>query len=97
VKKNCGENVSLETESLSAVSSHLIVFPTDPLEKQLQEVIVGQAGPILTVASAIRRKENGWHDEVRLLLKARGLPGGYLTPHVEPTSGVLVSRIIGNR
>lgn len=34
-----------------------------PLEKRLQEVIVGQEGPITTVASAIRRKENGWIDE----------------------------------
>ena len=34
-----------------------------PLEKRLKEFIVGQDGPITTVASAIRRKENGWIDE----------------------------------
>ena len=34
-----------------------------PLEKRLKEFIVGQEGPITTVASAIRRKENGWIDE----------------------------------
>uniref|UniRef100_A0A6P8IHM2 Caseinolytic peptidase B protein homolog n=1 Tax=Actinia tenebrosa TaxID=6105 RepID=A0A6P8IHM2_ACTTE len=33
-----------------------------PLEKRIKEHIVGQEGPILTVAGAIRRKENGWHD-----------------------------------
>merc|ERR1719470_620512 len=34
-----------------------------PLEQRLKEFIVGQEGPITTVASAIRRKENGWMDE----------------------------------
>eukprot|EP00795_Rhopilema_esculentum_P000978 gene978-10749_t len=34
-----------------------------PLEKRLKEVIVGQEGAITAVASAIRRKENGWYDE----------------------------------
>jgi len=34
-----------------------------PLEQRLKEFIVGQEGPITTVASAIRRKENGWIDE----------------------------------
>lgn len=34
-----------------------------PLEKRIKEVIVGQDGAITTVASAIRRKENGWIDE----------------------------------
>ena len=34
-----------------------------PLEQRLKEFIVGQEGPISTVASAIRRKENGWMDE----------------------------------
>ena len=34
-----------------------------PLEKRLKEVIVGQDGAITTVASAIRRKENGWIDD----------------------------------
>ncbi|KAI9026081.1 P-loop containing nucleoside triphosphate hydrolase protein [Hyaloraphidium curvatum] len=33
-----------------------------PLEAQLKERIVGQEGPINSVASAIRRRENGWHD-----------------------------------
>ena len=33
-----------------------------PLEQRLKEFIVGQEGPIATVASAIRRKENGWSD-----------------------------------
>jgi len=33
-----------------------------PLEQRLKEFIVGQEGPIATVASAIRRKENGWTD-----------------------------------
>jgi len=34
-----------------------------PLEKRIKEVIVGQEGAITTVASTIRRKENGWFDE----------------------------------
>lgn len=34
-----------------------------PLEQRLKEFIVGQQGAITTVASAIRRKENGWIDE----------------------------------
>ncbi len=34
-----------------------------PLEKRIKEVMVGQDGAITTVASAIRRKENGWTDE----------------------------------
>jgi ATP-dependent Clp protease ATP-binding subunit ClpB len=39
-----------------------------PLEKRLKEFIVGQDGPIGAVASAIRRRENGWHDEDRPLV-----------------------------
>ena len=34
-----------------------------PLEKRFHEVIVGQEGAINAVASAIRRRENGWYDE----------------------------------
>ncbi|XP_053363390.1 caseinolytic peptidase B protein homolog isoform X1 [Clarias gariepinus] len=34
-----------------------------PLERRLKEQIIGQEGAITTVASAIRRKENGWYDE----------------------------------
>ena len=34
-----------------------------PLEKRIKEKLVGQDGAIATVASAIRRKENGWYDE----------------------------------
>ncbi|XP_058270087.1 mitochondrial disaggregase isoform X2 [Hemibagrus wyckioides] len=34
-----------------------------PLEWRLKEHIIGQEGAIATVASAIRRKENGWYDE----------------------------------
>ncbi|KAK7867768.1 hypothetical protein R5R35_002267 [Gryllus longicercus] len=34
-----------------------------PLEQRLKKNIVGQEGPITVVASAIRRKENGWSDE----------------------------------
>ncbi|XP_028655215.1 caseinolytic peptidase B protein homolog [Erpetoichthys calabaricus] len=34
-----------------------------PLERRLKEHIIGQEGAITTVASAIRRKENGWYDE----------------------------------
>ncbi|XP_056298101.1 caseinolytic peptidase B protein homolog [Pseudoliparis swirei] len=34
-----------------------------PLERRLKEFIIGQEGAINTVASAIRRKENGWYDE----------------------------------
>lgn len=34
-----------------------------PLEQRLKQFIVGQTGPINIVASAIRRKENGWIDE----------------------------------
>uniref|UniRef100_A0AAY4EQ40 Uncharacterized protein n=1 Tax=Denticeps clupeoides TaxID=299321 RepID=A0AAY4EQ40_9TELE len=34
-----------------------------PLEQRLKEHIIGQTAAINTVASAIRRKENGWYDE----------------------------------
>ncbi|XP_046852538.1 caseinolytic peptidase B protein homolog isoform X2 [Xenia sp. Carnegie-2017] len=34
-----------------------------PLEKRIKEAIIGQEGAITTVASAIRRRENGWYDE----------------------------------
>ncbi|XP_066522537.1 mitochondrial disaggregase [Hoplias malabaricus] len=34
-----------------------------PLERRLKEHIIGQEGAINMVASAIRRKENGWYDE----------------------------------
>lgn len=34
-----------------------------PLEDQLKKKIVGQLAPIHSVASAIRRKQNGWHDD----------------------------------
>ncbi|KAI8640673.1 P-loop containing nucleoside triphosphate hydrolase protein [Parasitella parasitica] len=34
-----------------------------PLEDALKARIVGQLGPIHALASAIRRKQNGWHDE----------------------------------
>lgn len=34
-----------------------------PLEKKLKEFLVGQEGPISTVSSCIRRKQNGWYDE----------------------------------
>ncbi|KAJ1676369.1 hypothetical protein EV182_008330, partial [Spiromyces aspiralis] len=39
-----------------------------PLEQRLRQVIVGQESPINAVASAIRRKENGWYDEERPLV-----------------------------
>jgi len=34
-----------------------------PLEQRLKENIIGQENAITTVASAIRRKQNGWYDE----------------------------------
>ncbi|CAH1780032.1 unnamed protein product [Owenia fusiformis] len=34
-----------------------------PLELRIKEHIIGQENAILTVCSAIRRKENGWYDE----------------------------------
>ncbi|XP_071786928.1 mitochondrial disaggregase-like [Asterias amurensis] len=34
-----------------------------PLEQRLKEFIIGQEGAIAMVASAIRRKENGWMDD----------------------------------
>ncbi|KAF7720848.1 hypothetical protein EC973_005907 [Apophysomyces ossiformis] len=34
-----------------------------PLEDAIKTRIVGQLGPIHALASAIRRKQNGWHDE----------------------------------
>nr|CAB3231695.1 caseinolytic peptidase B protein homolog [Phallusia mammillata] len=34
-----------------------------PLEKRLKENIIGQEGAISTVASAVRRKQNGWYNE----------------------------------
>ena len=47
------------------------------MEQRLKEFIVGQEGPITTVASAIRRKENGWineeHPLVFLFLGSSGI------------------------
>lgn len=34
-----------------------------PLEDALKDRIVGQLGPIHALASAIRRKQNGWQDD----------------------------------
>eukprot|EP00127_Corallochytrium_limacisporum_P005060 Clim_evm15s198 gene=Clim_evmTU15s198 len=34
-----------------------------PLEQRLREDFIGQLGPIQAVSGAIRRRENGWHDE----------------------------------
>ncbi|XP_072152424.1 mitochondrial disaggregase isoform X2 [Bemisia tabaci] len=34
-----------------------------PLEERLKQRIVGQEGPIKIIASAVRRKENGWFDD----------------------------------
>eukprot|EP00158_Paraphelidium_tribonemae_P006843 Partr_v1_DN27995_c2_g1_i2_m11291 putative ClpB caseinolytic peptidase B homolog (E. coli) len=39
-----------------------------PLEKHLRNHIVGQDAPIDSLGSAIRRKQNGWHDEGRPLV-----------------------------
>ncbi|XP_034148364.1 uncharacterized protein clpb isoform X3 [Esox lucius] len=54
-----------------------------PLERRLKEHIIGQEGAINTVASAIRRKENGWYDEehplVFLFLGSSGI--GNSSPH----------------
>uniref|UniRef100_A0A3Q2SRQ7 ClpB family mitochondrial disaggregase n=1 Tax=Fundulus heteroclitus TaxID=8078 RepID=A0A3Q2SRQ7_FUNHE len=59
-----------------------------PLERRLKEHIIGQEGAINTVASAIRRKENGWYDEehplVFLFLGSSGIgmcwnQGSYLS------------------
>jgi ATP-dependent Clp protease ATP-binding subunit ClpB len=70
-----------------------------PLEKRVQEVLVGQAGPVNAVAAAIRRRENGWHDDehplVFLFLGSSGLGktelakqiGVYL--HGEDTTGFI--------
>jgi len=48
-----------------------------PLEKRVKKVLVGQDGPINAVAAAIRRRENGWHDDehplVFLFLGSSGL------------------------
>ena len=39
-----------------------------PLEQRLKKFIVGQNGPIQAVASAIRRRENGWNNEEKPLV-----------------------------
>eukprot|EP00051_Salpingoeca_urceolata_P023319 m.393561 g.393561 ORF g.393561 m.393561 type:complete len:709 (+) comp20091_c0_seq27:1658-3784(+) len=39
-----------------------------PLEKRLKQYIVGQESALNHVAAAVRRKENGWHDEDRPLV-----------------------------
>jgi ATP-dependent Clp protease ATP-binding subunit ClpB len=48
-----------------------------PLEARVKEKLVGQDGPINSVAAAIRRRENGWHDDehplVFLFLGSSGL------------------------
>ena len=49
----------------------------NPLESRVKECIVGQEGPVAAVAAAVRRRENGWHDEehplVFLFLGSSGL------------------------
>uniref|UniRef100_A0A669EQH4 ClpB family mitochondrial disaggregase n=1 Tax=Oreochromis niloticus TaxID=8128 RepID=A0A669EQH4_ORENI len=59
-----------------------------PLERRLKEHIIGQEGAINTVASAIRRKENGWYDEehplVFLFLGSSGI-GNSLSLLSHPT------------
>eukprot|EP00041_Stephanoeca_diplocostata_P020022 m.439295 g.439295 ORF g.439295 m.439295 type:complete len:653 (+) comp21449_c0_seq2:110-2068(+) len=48
-----------------------------PLEQRVKQKLVGQDGPINAVAAAIRRRENGWHDDehplVFLFLGSSGL------------------------
>ena len=48
-----------------------------PIEQRFKEVIVGQEGAINAVASAVRRRENGWYDEehplVLLFLGSSGI------------------------
>lgn len=39
-----------------------------PVEDTLKQRIIGQLGPIYTLSGAIRRKQNGWHDEDRPLV-----------------------------
>eukprot|EP01130_Rhizamoeba_saxonica_P016003 TRINITY_DN7313_c0_g1_i1.p1 TRINITY_DN7313_c0_g1~~TRINITY_DN7313_c0_g1_i1.p1 ORF type:complete len:580 (+),score=120.85 TRINITY_DN7313_c0_g1_i1:260-1999(+) len=39
-----------------------------PLEERISKVMVGQKNPIHAVSSAIRRKQNGWHDEDKPLV-----------------------------
>lgn len=39
-----------------------------PLEQRIRRRLIGQAGAIAAVSGAIRRKENGWHDEARPLV-----------------------------
>ncbi len=52
---------------------------TNPLEQRVKEFIVGQEGPVSVVASAIRRRENGWHDDDHpLVFLFLGSSGGKL-------------------
>ena len=53
----------------------LLFFPfpplfssTVPLEQVLRQHVVGQTSPILSISAAIRRKQNGWHDEDKPLV-----------------------------
>ena len=39
-----------------------------PLEQKLESVMVSQKSPIHSVAAAIRRRQNGWHDEDKPLV-----------------------------
>uniref|UniRef100_A0A3B3XTX6 Clp ATPase C-terminal domain-containing protein n=1 Tax=Poecilia mexicana TaxID=48701 RepID=A0A3B3XTX6_9TELE len=65
-----------------------------PLERRLKEHIIGQEGAINTVASAIRRKENGWYDEehplVFLFLGSSGIGTFFLRhTHLSSTLGFI--------
>lgn len=39
-----------------------------PMEEKLRQLMVGQLMPILSVSAALRRRDNGWHDEGKPLV-----------------------------
>ncbi len=56
---------SLKSQLKTAALRNRVRFP---LDEQLHKVMVGQVMPIRNVTSAVRRRENGWHDASKPLV-----------------------------
>jgi len=70
-KEKLGEDVELRNEHRKWSPSsppRILTCPTVGIEKIIGKNIIGQRGPIRSIASAIRLRENGWVDPDRPLV-----------------------------